>query len=206
VTACTSGPAPQKLGINEADIIARSDFVTGLESVAEITLIPNENDISLIIIPSTYEPGIIDRFTITVYSANQVSLEEIPASAHWLQTELLRSSWTAENSGGCKNYPTWKTNPSFIIDKIATTMDIVVVISQPDNQTVLPIGFYVFDTKGKVRCKGAFALAPEVFANLSVNAAGGPYTIMACTFEPSMVGDFTLQAFSPQPLNLQPLR
>lgn len=214
-----NGPAQEKLGVCDGDVLARSEFVTSSDTVVEAS-IPSagssgsvvavaDGDVkNVIAIPCTYEPGIIDGFTLTVFADQQLEVDLIPDARRWCSTPFITSTWAAGNSGGCRNFDTWQKNPTFVLSCPNAThhgsasWQAMCIISQPDPDCILPIGFYVTDTNGKTRCKGTFSLAPEVFGQMVFKREEAPYTLYACTFNPGLEGVFKVQVFSQSPCTL----
>jgi hypothetical protein len=211
---CFAGPAEEKLGVSDGDVLARSEFVTCNETSVEVVLPVNvwgsasdNTHKHVVIIPCTYEPEIMDSFILTLFADHHVTL--VPINQRWYSTPVLSSNWTTQNSGGCRNYETWQKNPSFSLsfpsgsDELLTSWPAMCILSQPDPENIQPIGFYVTDINGKTRCKGTFSLAPEVFGQMTFRYEEAPYTLFACTFNPGLTGDFKVQVFSQQPCTLQ---
>ncbi|KMS93874.1 hypothetical protein BVRB_027050, partial [Beta vulgaris subsp. vulgaris] len=211
-----NGPAEEKLGVCDGDVLARSEFVTANETLVELVVPtnvwPSSSDSGVkhvVVVPCTYEPGIVDTFTLTVYADHNISL--VPISNRWSVTRALSSCWSVQNSGGCRNYETWQKNPSFTLscppsrsNDQPSSWSAMCIVSQPDPEHILPIGFYVIDTTGRTRCKGTFSLAPEVFGQMTFRRDEAPYTFYACTFNPGLAGDFNVQVFSEYPCTLEP--
>eukprot|EP00474_Spongospora_subterranea_P009622 CRZ10080.1 hypothetical protein [Spongospora subterranea] len=200
-----NGPAKEKLGVSDGEVLARSEFVTASDIVVELALPANTcsavNDPifrNIMVVPCTYEPEVFDKFTLTVFSDQPIKL--LPVTERWFSTPAIASGWTPQNSGGCRNYETWQSNPSFALTSSEGTgpesFPAMCIISQPNPEKILPIGFYVTDVHGKTRCKGTFSLAPEVFGQMVFKPEEAPYTLIACTFNPGLTGDFKAQIFS----------
>ena len=57
----------------------------------------------------------------------------------------MQSQWTAESAGGCANFPSWRTNPQFLVR--SKRAKVFVLLSIPKEQVqqadFRSIGFYV---------------------------------------------------------------
>jgi hypothetical protein len=104
------------------------------------------------IIPCTFEPGNIAKFTLHVFSTNAFSVDELGEAAEiFVKGEWKNASNTA---GGCLNDPTlWRRNIQY---KLTVTKDINAVLrlrQTPDSAGAYKsIGFYVFKGGGTLSC------------------------------------------------------
>lgn len=201
-----AGPAAHKLCIAEGDVVMRSEFLTASDVVAEIVLEPlvaktTDFEPHYVIVPCTYLPGVLDSFELSVFSERPLQLSAVDACKRWQSTPELSGAWTLQRSGGCRNFETWRQNPTFELVCTERTRALC-VLSQPDSHSILPIGFYVLNRSGRVRGKGLFMVAPEVFCDMQLAPEEGPFVVVPCTFNPGQIGKFVLRVFTEAPVTL----
>ena len=204
----TLGPADHKICVSDGDVIMRSEFVTAGDVVAEFTLHPITDDVEdgivphYIVVPCTYFPGVCHTFTMSLYSQLPLCFTKIPESLRWKSSVDVCGTWTERTSGGCRNFPSWKKNPTFSLECASNTR-VLCVLSQPDPAAILPIGFYILNKDRKVCAKGPFMLAPEVFCDVVLDVESSPFSVVPCTFNPGQTGEFIFRTFTTSPLSLR---
>jgi hypothetical protein len=140
------------------------------------------------------------------------------------QRQEVSGQWTAETAGGCRNHPSWNTNPQYqLVSKQDTT---VFVSLKLRNRRVARVsgdypahGVLVLNkTSGPDEYRKTFIQSAEdevVFTpmyqairessfelELKANTA---YVLMPSTFDPKIVDNYYLTVFSRHPLTIQPL-
>jgi hypothetical protein len=195
-----SGPSPHKLFVSEGDIVLRSDFLCGDNVVAEVVLpsLPStggdEFKPHYLLMPCMFNPSIEESFMVSVFSEKKLELHS-QSLGSWIASESQEGRWDGTMAGGCRNYKTWRNNPQFILHS-SSSGTFVVVLGQPTNQAIIPIGFYVLASDSSIVGKSPFMAAPEVYAIVQLHPNHFPVTIVPCTFQPGQVSDFCLQVWS----------
>lgn len=103
--------------------------------------------------------------------------------------------WTEEQSGGCKNHPTWVKNPRFVfVIKEKTELTIALGLKNALNQNAL--GFYVFlhgqETPQLIQ-KSKFKHGS---VSITFQVDPGTYLVLPCTFEPGVHEEFFLDFYT----------
>ena len=185
--------------VKDSQIISRSDYVQGSVVSSEFWLEFSPNILSYVLIPSTFAPSIVGSFTVNLFSPVNLRFDEIVSSLQW-KIKSNNGAWTSANAGGCRNFPSWATNPQFLL-KANKSSPVVIILSQDatdDPAAFLPIGFYVINKDGDNVGKGAFSRIMEVSCQINLDVNQAPYIIVPCTFDPQRFGNFTLMVYTPE--------
>ena len=92
--------------------------------------------------PSTYYPGMEEKYWLTVYSEEPIDVFEIKP-----ELEVgIKSEWVGGLAGGCHNNPTWVNNPKFLISTVglppSSPIHVCFTLRQPEKIPLLHIGMY----------------------------------------------------------------
>ncbi|KAM3589448.1 cysteine protease [Umbelopsis sp. WA50703] len=69
------------------------------------------------IIASTYEPGLIGNFLLTVCSNTQYAIDSIPAEGAGMFRKVINSEWiVGYNAMGCSTYRNYHRNPRYLLE------------------------------------------------------------------------------------------
>jgi len=213
------GPSYQKLFINVDEIVARSEFETGGSIVVNLMLDnfsarkppsgsaahSQEYVQNYVIIPSTYQPGMIGNFKLSVHSGSSVWLKAVDPATKWQET-AVSSQWIGETAGGCRNHAaTFPNNPAYTLANTVPSsipVPVLCVLAQPgDSGVTHPIGWYAINPTGKIEAKGAFQANLSVHNQLTLTPSN-PLTLVPCTFSPGLEGPFLLRVYAPPPNKL----
>jgi len=209
-----NGPSAQKLCLaSNAEIIGRSPFIKCNLSVPQVV---NQSTLELevdpptpvdpfhlIIVPSTFQPGLCADFTLAVHADPKPVLQRV--MERWSEASV-QDQWLGETAGGCRNHKTWSNNPQFALTFADTaampnSKAIVILCQDASRNPLEAIGFYVLNQSGQVVAKASFMRAPEVCVQIPVDTASllsaGRYSILPCTFAPGAETTFSLSVFAP---------
>lgn len=69
------------------------------------------------IIASTYEPGLVGDFQLTVCSNTQYTIDSIPAEGAGMFRKVINSEWiVGYNAMGCSTYRNYHRNPRYLLE------------------------------------------------------------------------------------------
>eukprot|EP01087_Luapelamoeba_hula_P015527 TRINITY_DN4652_c0_g1_i3.p1 TRINITY_DN4652_c0_g1~~TRINITY_DN4652_c0_g1_i3.p1 ORF type:complete len:593 (+),score=120.95 TRINITY_DN4652_c0_g1_i3:1157-2935(+) len=95
-------------------VVEKTDFVEVSEITKSITLEPSKNP--YIILPCTFDKACEAPFSLTLYPSASPNDVILSACDDNLAELTLKGEWTPENSGGCKNYYSWPSNPQYLLE------------------------------------------------------------------------------------------
>lgn len=122
----------------------------------------------------------------------------------------LEGAWTNETSGGCLNYPTWKSNPHFLLTVSKPTKAIVMVAQdiekESDSVSLNSIGFYITKcdpigkrplriTRKELVAASVFSESMDVSVEVDLNPSQGPLVVIPCTYFPGTISPFFVSVF-----------
>ena len=121
------------------------------------------------------------------------------------QSQKFESSWTDAQSGGALEYDTWPDNPQFQIWPMAESASYTFELKQAKRGAFDPIGFWIMEAddaksrqtrmpEGAHVSKSKFTHAPQQTLTITLprRSDGMPYILVAATYRPGVVGNFTL--------------
>jgi len=186
------------------DVLARTKFFSSTRVSQSIHLTPSNGP--CIIIPSTFSPGELNKFTLTVSDDGTNNITFVPIKQTY-EFKSFRGKWTIQTNtaGGCINNKSWLQNPKFalVLEKEA---EVRLVLSQPHQKTLQIVGFYVLVFKkhneGVLSSKhmvgkSEFSESREIQCCLKLPP--NVYVILPCTFEAGKEGPFDILLFTEQP-------
>ena len=120
-----------------------------------------------------------------------------------------QGEWTTETAGGCPKHPSWATNPQFQIFPAVEGASYTLLLQQHVPAPYHAIGFWLMQadnstdrkvtlskshmvTKTKYKAAGKVSLTVE----LPPREGGLPYIVVVSTFDPQLLGRFTLTLMS----------
>ncbi|CUS08155.1 unnamed protein product [Tuber aestivum] len=137
-------------------------------------------------------------FTLSALSVNSIHMSqaEDPYSFH----NVLQSQWLPDTAGGNAQSPTYSINPQFRLS-VSSTCDLMLLLEARDT---LPVHIKLVWGNGK---RVASVTTRDIITESGEYRRGcayaetaslqkGTYTIVASTFEPGQIGDFTLTVAS----------
>eukprot|EP01065_Artemidia_motanka_P031427 TRINITY_DN3779_c0_g1_i1.p1 TRINITY_DN3779_c0_g1~~TRINITY_DN3779_c0_g1_i1.p1 ORF type:complete len:1589 (+),score=470.00 TRINITY_DN3779_c0_g1_i1:64-4830(+) len=120
----------RKIFMTTEDFAGESAFRQTNEVYLETALIGGRED-GYIIIPCCEEPGQVGKFSLRVYSAGVVTVEELPRHRDWRET-VVQGSWSPGADGGARagaSRQSWVQNPSFSLVLSAPT-DVLLLLER----------------------------------------------------------------------------
>eukprot|EP01113_Clastostelium_recurvatum_P006217 TRINITY_DN1281_c0_g1_i2.p1 TRINITY_DN1281_c0_g1~~TRINITY_DN1281_c0_g1_i2.p1 ORF type:complete len:731 (-),score=222.14 TRINITY_DN1281_c0_g1_i2:712-2676(-) len=156
-----------------------------------------------IILPCTFQPKIINKFEIAIYTQSAAKCFEVKDS---LPKKEIKGSWSGRSAGGCVNEPaTWMNNPQYVLTvdrpgKVTLALDQDLV----PGQEVECMGLYVMKGAGGRRLDRPTqaVYSPPTFLNTpSVSGEfkaepGVQYIVMPTTFDAGIQRSYTIAAAS----------
>ena len=186
------------------ELLERACFCDMRERTLLARLLPEEGP--YVVVPALYRPGAQSAFLFTVFAENAARIDVAPA-AEWPCVRRCCGRWTAERSGGCSNYASWRRNPSFTLRTAAAQCDVVLVLTTEeaaeDFDRAPSVGVYVLQHGNVVSNSPRFAQHVAHVAQLG-GAAGSECSVLVATFEQHVLARFVLSAYSTQPFDLVP--
>jgi len=160
------------------DQIVQSPITNSAKVESEFEAAPGR----YVIMPCTFHPNVSLAYTLKIIP--NVELNLVPD----IQPIIFKGNWRADLSGGCKNNPTWKENPTFPIN-ITKNQILTVILTTHEKK---PIGFYIFDESfSNAVLTSKFANTMEMSSEVQLSP--GKYVILPCTFNPNIYCDFEIR-------------
>eukprot|EP01104_Vermistella_antarctica_P015413 TRINITY_DN5063_c0_g1_i1.p1 TRINITY_DN5063_c0_g1~~TRINITY_DN5063_c0_g1_i1.p1 ORF type:complete len:1160 (-),score=325.37 TRINITY_DN5063_c0_g1_i1:17-3496(-) len=190
--------------IDMNDIIGKTSFESKQAVGCSVKLEPSE--FSYVIMPCTFEAGHKGRFTLSASVTDKPNLKlNLRAATESWSMATAGDEWRGPTAGGCRNHPSFKDNPQYIVDVPASCTKVIVVISQPPKSELDGIGLYVTSATGdRKRVKGVrrndlIASAPfrrddDVHCSFE-NDGRNSYNLIPCTFHPGVELKFSLTVY-----------
>lgn len=154
-------------------------------------------------------PATINTFTLSAFSHAPLSLAA--AQPQYACRTMIRSSWTADSSGGNTNSSIYSLNPQFSVNLPRASSIALVLESQVEKlhihvKLLHSAGQRVFTltTRDIVVDSGDYRRGC-VLAELSRKLDAGSYTIICSTFTAGEIGDFSLTVDSDVAVTLKPI-
>jgi hypothetical protein len=151
------------------------------------------------VIPSTFDAGVLGRFSISLYGAGSITaLEEARYRCD------VQSEWGSNTSGGCTNHPTWKNNPKFVLTS-KPNAKVTIVLVQAPKPNPYAIAVYAYnDASLSSTIEGDFVFMRGMESSRTIPLASGSCILMPCTYEAGLRGAFSITVYSNEPIHLQP--
>lgn len=181
----------------------KSKFLSS-ESVNLDLLVDGNKEETYLIIPCTFNPQELGKFTLSVFNKSNKRMELKEAENPYTE-EIIANKWSYDSAGGCFNFSTWRNNPQF---ELSTPNDaeVVIILEQEDKIPYSSIGAYVIETsepdciQWKDPSKSSIISKAKFKNNISTcctftSKKEKYYTIIPCTFEPDHYRTFRLHVF-----------
>lgn len=200
----------RQLAISSEEIVLKQGFETVSELKTEVTL---EAGI-YVLIPCTFNPHEENNFKITIKSQVEIRVEELSPSDEWTFV-TQKSEWKDKSAGGCPQFPTFLSNPQFVL-KADEPTHAVILLSQTERlEEFDSIGFYIFETKSVKKiasvtqkdllAKAEFSRSSEAAIEFDLQPKK-IYALVPCTFNPGQEATFELTVFSDKDIKLHELK
>eukprot|EP01104_Vermistella_antarctica_P011680 TRINITY_DN3293_c0_g1_i1.p1 TRINITY_DN3293_c0_g1~~TRINITY_DN3293_c0_g1_i1.p1 ORF type:complete len:1188 (+),score=330.11 TRINITY_DN3293_c0_g1_i1:280-3843(+) len=182
--------------------------------------VPLDGGYEYIIIPCTFRPKLVASFKLSA-SSDKFTAKDVELSlcrGHW-QNLRCDGGWDKDSAGGCRNHPTWRKNPQWIVTVPDGATRALVSLSQPFSDNLSGIGMYcspapdndamvVSLDKSEILIHAAFRRDQEVFCALPVGdgktkgskqQGQRKFTIIPCTFTPGCEAKFQVNVYCDMP-------
>eukprot|EP01113_Clastostelium_recurvatum_P035007 TRINITY_DN4820_c0_g1_i7.p1 TRINITY_DN4820_c0_g1~~TRINITY_DN4820_c0_g1_i7.p1 ORF type:complete len:702 (-),score=94.14 TRINITY_DN4820_c0_g1_i7:79-2184(-) len=106
IIKCTN-PTHKVLDMPTEDVIWGHKFFESREVTVDAVFEPG----TYMIIACTFLPAIHIPYTISIYSSDEVKINQ---ALDWESSEIM-GEWTSQTAGGCFNSPQWSRNPQYIM-------------------------------------------------------------------------------------------
>ena len=165
------------------------------------------------LIPCTFNPNIVKRFRMRVFSKQSKSFDVFDLENPALDTgRYCEGEWSENSSGGSMNNASWPSNPHYLLYADDNREQTVRILLSQKNEKLSPIGFSVTradqyglphveeveDIVGKV----AYEKHNDVSLKITLSASNRPYVVTPSTFKPGVCGKFVLQVFTEDNTNV----
>eukprot|EP01062_Namystynia_karyoxenos_P069323 TRINITY_DN64837_c0_g1_i1.p1 TRINITY_DN64837_c0_g1~~TRINITY_DN64837_c0_g1_i1.p1 ORF type:complete len:1591 (+),score=580.01 TRINITY_DN64837_c0_g1_i1:76-4848(+) len=124
----------RKIFMADEDFAGEGPFQQASEVVLETELLGGMHD-GYVIIPCCEDPGQVGDFSLRVWAASPVSVEELPRGTDWHET-VLRGEWGPGTDGGPRHGPAqkaWTHNPSYTL-RLAAPSDLLILLERESGQ------------------------------------------------------------------------
>jgi hypothetical protein len=123
-----------------SDTVAITNFMAAREASVEFYAKKGQK---YVVIPANFEPGTLNKFQMTVFSTEKITVSPLSKEQPSLQAA---SKWSKASgtAGGCPNNSTWRQNPQFSLSLTKPTK-VNVVLEQPSvkPEAALHAGYYI---------------------------------------------------------------
>jgi hypothetical protein len=204
-------PGKRVLKVKGKRVVQSTGYANTRDRVIEVSLEPSP--LPYAIVPTTFNPSIEAGYKISVYSKFPVQLSHVvPGSAEDWKMQKIDGTWNSANAGGCGNHESWLANPKFTITTPQDTLLSIRLIAAFRGASDA-IGLYVFGDglllpQDEIVCSTKTFIKGSEVTTLKVRLKGSlqPYTVMPCTFEPKIIGQFALVVYSENPVTLAAIK
>jgi len=160
--------------------------------------------------PSTFEPGHINNFSLTISGLEEKEVEVISLE-DW-NIYSYTSSWSIENNtaGGSSKFDTWLDNPKSLI--VLNDPSIIHIIVEQTQDLKHHAGIYILKKEKGVELTRRhvasyttkFGPFPELI--LTSNLESGGYVLLPTTFNRNLEGNFNLTVYSSNNIIFKPVK
>merc|ERR1712137_1350847 len=155
-------------------------------------------------------PGAIEELSSRVQSTVGTPNPRVSGfhRASSLPGNVKMGGWREGNAGGCKNHPSWITNPQYIVTFPSAGEATISITQLPESAPPVTMGAYIFDAthmhgyrlgnqNQEFAAKLSFINLTTVSGVLTVEDPTRPFMIMPCTFEPNVHREFKIEVSCP---------
>jgi hypothetical protein len=194
--------------------VSRSNFEASAEVAVVVNLTPLPRAQAYYVLPCTYRAHTYARYAVTLF-ADEPGL--VLERAERTTRRMLAGSWTAARAGGCANTENWTKNPHIRVrfapnangGNHAGTVHVLLVPAKEVGER--GAGFYVTQrSPSECTITDIVRLADVKFVvgdHVSMSFFSIPFDrdlfVVPCTFEPDVLGQFTLLVRAETPFDLQ---
>lgn len=195
----------------------------------ELTL-PVSN-LAFVVIPVSFVPGHLAKFTLTVQATHAIQLEPLDSKEATWYAASCAGEWAVsrpeggtlqENlsgfntAGGCRHHITWRNNPQFALN-VEEPAIVLISLSQESKPELCTMGLYVANKTTErhqrkmimnsvdIMGKTLFCCGKEIQLELSLVPSTFGYRIVPTTYAPGECNKYELKVWSTQPLSLEPV-
>lgn len=196
----TSGQQPRLTKVESEDVVLKPSFNNPEETC--LSLPANlAGPARFALIPCTFSPQQLAKFTIQVVTSKNVTFEEMSDGT----SVSVAGEWSGKTAAGCLNDPiSFKNNAQYHL-KLSAEHNLAFKLSQTsDSGELASQGFYIFKAKGPRRkfkigkddlvTKSGFIKGKDL--NYEYKLPAGDYIVVPCTFDVGEVARFKLSVFS----------
>lgn len=171
----------------------RGPYVDSPETLLRLDAVPPKTTYT-IAISSQDLPKAPHTFSLSAFSLTSLHVHD--AEDPYTYHRALQSQWLPETAGGNAQSPTYSSNPQFRLS-VSSACDIMLLLEARDSLSVhVKLVWGGGKRIASVRTRDIIAESGEYRRGCAiVEAPGlqkGDYTVVASTFEPGQIGDFTL--------------
>ncbi|KAL6074619.1 hypothetical protein QOT17_004017 [Balamuthia mandrillaris] len=195
IIQCEDRVTKKLVNVTNESVVSKSRFASH-EEVDMRLILPAGH---YVVVPCTFDPNYLAKFTIKILSDNPIQLNELGAS----QGITMEGSWRGQTAGGCMNHTSWRSNQQYFLT-VKETMTLTIKLRT--DEEAISIGYYILKSdKGLRRMrvkrehlvyKSGFFEAKEISNEVTLEASEHPYILLPCAFEPHMEADYTLSLFA----------
>ena len=190
--------------------VGYSGFVNARDRTMELTLEPADKP--YVVMPAMFEPGPgcggkpgwEAAFKVEVCSEHPVELRAVGGDSDWTE-KALEGAWSPDRAGGCRNNPSWKDNPTYLLT-CRTAQHVAIRISQQWDDGAPAIGCYVLQGGSQIAATSTFRSAEGNVLELDLPESDEPYELLPCTFRANVFSKFLLTVYSTASAGLFDLR
>ncbi|KAG0348845.1 calpain 7 [Podila humilis] len=164
------------------------------------------------VVVSTFEPGQVGKYQLTIQSHIDLSLTLIPVEGAGMFKKVLRGEWILGQSAmGWHHHQSlsYAKNPHFLVPVTEMT-SFMVRLQTPDMASIPKINVTIFErldegVLGREVCSsGPYTSVPQGVATVPVTLLPNQhgYLVVVSTLEPGVAGKFVLYAFSDRALDI----
>lgn len=171
----------------------RGPYVDSPQTLLRLDAVPPKTTYT-IVVSSQDLPKTPQTFTLSVFSLTPLRIQD--AEDPYAYQRALQSQWLPETAGGNAQSPTYSSNPQFRLS-ISSTSDIMLVLEARDSLSVhVKLVWGGGKRIASVTTRDIIAESGEYRRGCAIaettGLQKGDYTVVASTFEPGQIGDFTL--------------
>lgn len=171
----------------------RGPYVDSPQTLLRLDAVPPRTTYT-VAISSQDLPKIPYTFTLSVFSLTSLQIRD--AEDPYTYHRPLQSQWLPETAGGNAQSPAYSSNPQFKLS-ISSTCDIMLLLEARDSLSVhVKLVWGGGKRIASVTTRDIIAESGEYRRGCAIaettGLQPGDYTVVASTFEPGQIGDFTL--------------
>ncbi|CAO3688508.1 unnamed protein product [Umbelopsis ramanniana] len=167
---------------------------------------------SYTIIASTYEPGLVGDFLLTIASNTQYTVDSIPVEGAGMFRKVINGEWiVGYNAMGCSTYRNYHRNPRYHLE-IRELTTVRVRLQTDGIEPIPPTNVTIYEKHPtavfgrEIATSGPYTNVVQGVATgdtvLTQNAYG--YVIVFATHQKDVAGKFIAYVYSDRPVNVRP--